>query len=165
MNPSLRIACCLGASLLLASCRSVEPGAPDAASAKEIESDVRQMAASIARDVGRDGPIAWLRYFVKGPEFFMASDGKLQFSNFNEAKAFMGGYAAGVAHLELTWGEMRIDPVSPGAAVVASPYSEVLTDLKGRTLRYDGYFTGLAVETNSGWRLRDAHWSSPVASR
>ena len=151
-------------ALFLVSCRSVTPGEVDAPSAAAIDSGVRQMASAIARDVGQDGPNAWLRYFVDGPEFFMANNGSLQFSNFGEAKSFMNGFSAGVAHLELTWGEIRVDPVAPGTAVIAAPYHEAFTDLKGKTLRYDGFFTGLAIETKSGWRIRDAHWSSPVAS-
>jgi hypothetical protein len=156
--------CGAGLALLLGSCRSMAPDTPDASSSAATEDGVRQMASSIARDLAQDGPNAWLRYFVDGREFFMANDGRLQFSNFAEAKAFLGSFSVGVAHLELAWGEIRIDPIAPGAAVMGSPYHEVLTDTNGRTVQFSGYFTGLAVETPSGWKLRDAHWSSAASS-
>jgi hypothetical protein len=147
-------------SSLLTSCTGPGPGALDAAAIAAIQHGVRDMASSISRDVGREGPDAWLRYFVEGPEFFMASDGKLQFSNFGDADAVLRAFSRGVAHLELTWDAIRIDPLAPGLAAMASSYGEVFTDPKGHTTRFNGYFTGTAVETPSGWKLRDAHWSS-----
>jgi hypothetical protein len=156
--------CCAGLALLLASCRCLAPSAPDASALSGIDSDVQLMASAIARDVAADGPNAWLRYFTDGGEFFMANNGKLQFSSFEEARTFLNKFSAGVAHLELTWGELRVDPVAPGVAVMASPYREVFTDPAGHIIRFEGYFTGLAVKTKSGWKLRDAHWSSLMAS-
>lgn len=154
--------CCSGMALLLASCRTAPPSL-NASQMSEIDLGVREMASAIARDVAADGPIAWLRYFTGDHEFFMANDGNLQFSDFGEAKAFLNKFSVGVAHLELTWVEIRVDPVAPGVAVMASPYREAITDNGGHVSRFSGYFTGLAVKTRSGWRLRDAHWSSPVA--
>ncbi len=120
------------------------------------------MAASIARDLARDGPQAWLHYFVEGPEFFMANNGTLQFSSFAEAGAFLPKFAAGVAHLDLAWGDIRVDPVAPGVSVMAASYREVFTDKGGHAAQFVGFFTGTAVETAQGWKLRDAHWSSPL---
>ena len=122
------------------------------------------MASAIARDVAADGPNAWLRYFVDGPEFFMANNGNLQFSSFEAAKAFLATFSAGIAHLELTWVDIRVDPLAPGLAVMASRYREIITDTGGHVRKFDGYFTGLAVETDTGWKLRDAHWSSPTTA-
>ena len=161
---TIKAICISVVSLLLASCRCLAPSALDAASANEIEHDVRQMAASIARDVAADGPTAWNRYFADDREFFMANNGALQFSNLEDAKVFLNKFSAGVAHLELTWAEIRVDPLASGLAVMASPYREVLTDKGGHKSQYDGYFTGVAVKTRTGWKLRDAHWSSPITT-
>jgi len=122
------------------------------------------MASSIARDLASDGPTAWLRYFDYDRGFFMASNGDLQFSNVEGAKIILSKFSAGVAHLELTWADIRVDPLAPGLAVMASPYREVLTDKGGDIRQFNGYFTGLAVKTRAGWKLRDAHWSSPTTS-
>ena len=157
--------CCPGIALLLVSCSCMAPSAFDASQRNEVDGGVRQMASSIARDVATDGPNAWLRYFADGREFFMANNGSLQFSNFDDAKTFLNKFSVGVAHLELTWVDIRVDPVAPGMAIMASPYREVITDTGGHVSRFSGYFTGLAVKTKLGWKLRDAHWSSPVTPR
>lgn len=163
-TPITRTICCSVLALPFPSCRCVAPYALDAPSVGEIEAGVRQMALSISRDIASDGPNAWLSYFTGDREFFMANNGNLQFSNFGDAKAFLNNFSTGIAHLELTWAEIRVDAVAPGVAVMASPYREVLTDAGGRVRHFDGYFTGLAVKTKTGWKLRDAHWSSPVTS-
>ena len=154
----------VSSALLFAACRSVTPGSYAGAPAKDTEDRVRQMASAIAHDVSRDGPNAWLRYFADDRGFFMANNGELQFSSFGEARSFLAKFSAGVAHLDLSWGDIRVDPVAPGAAVMAARYREVLTDVKGHVVHFEGYFTGLAVETNSGWKLRDAHWSTSIPS-
>jgi hypothetical protein len=138
------------------------PGALDAAHAAAIQDSVRDLASAIARDLERDGPTAWLSYFLDGPEFFMASDGQLVFPSVDSATSFVRGFAPGVAHMELRWEDMRIDPLTPGTAVLAASYHEVITDTAGSESRFQGYFTGVAVHTLTGWRLRDLHWSSPV---
>jgi hypothetical protein len=157
--------CCAGLALLSSSCRCVAPSRLDSSSAGESEGGVRQMAASIARDISAEGPNAWLRYFTGDRDFFMANDGSMQFSTLEDAKTFLNKFSVGVAHLELTWGEIRVDAIAPGVAVMASPYHEVITSASGSVSRFDGYFTGLAIETKTGWKLRDAHWSSPAGSQ
>jgi hypothetical protein len=153
----------LGAMVLvLASCRSLPPDASTSSGPAAADAGVRRMAASIARDLARDGPNAWLHYFVDRPEFFMANNGTLQFASYAEAAAFLPNFAVGVAHLELAWGDIRVDPVAPGAAVMAASYREVFTDKGGHVAKFSGFFTGTAVETAQGWKLRDAHWSSPL---
>jgi hypothetical protein len=154
-------ACCVlaQASLAMAAgdpcCRP-----PDAISAAAARQGVLQMAEAIRADLAKDGPAAWLRYFADGPAFFMAADGKLQFADVEAAKHFMPGFAAGVAHLELVWGEIRIDVLTPEMAMMAAPYSESFTAKTGAKSAFHGYFTGLAVRTPGGWKLRDLHWSS-----
>jgi hypothetical protein len=148
------------AALALASCRCADSGG----AAVLTPDEVRAMASSIARDLESNGPKAWLHYFVQGPEFFMAANGALQFSSFAEAETFLASYSAGVSHLTLAWGPIRVDPVGPGMAVMGAPYEEVITDTAGKANRYQGYFTAAVVRTASGPKLRDAHWSSPIGT-
>jgi len=91
----MRGICLAGAALLLASCQSTEPSALDAYSRQQIDDGVRQMASSVARDITRDGPNAWLRYFADAPGFFMANNGTLQFSSYAEAKTFLNEFSQG----------------------------------------------------------------------
>ena len=150
------------ALLSLFACQSAPRDALDAAHAAAIRDSVRDLASAIAHDLERDGPTAWLSYFVDGPEFFMASDGRVVFPSIDSATSFVQGFAPGIVHMELLWEDMRIAPLSPGAAVLGASYREVLTDTAGNDLRFHGYFTGVAVRTSAGWRLRDLHWSSPA---
>ncbi len=145
----------------LAGCASAPPPALDAARIAVVESGVRDLAAAIARDLAAEGPDGWLGHFAEGPEFFMASDGQIAFPDFATATSFVHDLDTRIATMRLTWGDIRIDPLTPTMAMMAAPYDETLTETSGSELHFTGYFTGLAVETPSGWRLRHLHWSSP----
>jgi ketosteroid isomerase-like protein len=125
----------------------------------QIDPAIRQMAAAIARDVSKDGPLAWLRYFDQD-RFLMAVDGKLQFDGIASAKAFMEQFAKGVSRLQLTWTDVRVEVLGARSASLAASYRETITDTAGHSMEPSGYFTGVAVKTPAGWKLRIAHWSS-----
>jgi hypothetical protein len=154
----------VGAAILLATAPAIGMSAASAASADTAQSAVRQMAANIASDLSREGPKAWLRYFDEDRRFLMAVDGKLQLDGIESARAFLAEFAKSIARIELTWADIRVDSLSPGVATLAASYRETMTDTQGKVLRPNGYFTGVAVLTRSGWKLRSLHWSSPPGS-
>src|SRR4051812_10565356 len=105
------------ASLLVAcgSARPTEAGSP-------AVMDARAFVDSVARDVTRDGPIAWQRYFDEGPSFFMAVNGRLIFADGKAAHAAIPAIARTIARIELTWGsDVKVDAVSAGLAIIAAP--------------------------------------------
>jgi len=120
------------------------------------------MAEGIARDLADDGPGAWSNYFLDSPEFFMVSDGRMVFPDIETARAQIDDLEREIAEMKLAWDEIRVEPIGDGMAVMAASYRETLRETTGRERRFAGYFTGLAVETASGWKLRNAHWSRPV---
>jgi hypothetical protein len=135
----------------------------DRVHADAMRDSVRQFAVRIARDLAQDGPAAWLRHFDRHPSFFMASDGALVFPDADSATAFVEHLARGVSAVDLEWVDLRVEPVAPGLAVVASGYRESIVDTAGVTVEFGGYMTGLARHTPDGWRLRHLHWSSPAS--
>lgn len=130
-----------------------------AASSESTTQGVSSMAAAISRDLHADGPNAWLRYFGRSPGFFMASDGRLAFPSNDSATAFVHAFAKSVRRIELHWGALRVDSLAPGVAQLAAPFDEVVVDTAQREVKFSGYFTGVAVRADSGWTLRNAHWS------
>ncbi|HEX4600379.1 MAG TPA: hypothetical protein VH116_03205, partial [Gemmatimonadales bacterium] len=54
---------------------------------------------------------------------------------------------------------LRVDPLAPGLAILATSYHEVQVDAQGRRVEEDGFFTGIAEHQTGGWQFRDAHWS------
>jgi hypothetical protein len=124
-----------------------------------IRREVSAYADTIALDLRREGPRAWLRHFARTPAFFMASDGRLLFPDNDSADAFVEDLARRVSGVELEWGELRVDPLSPTLALLATPFHEVVTDTAGTPISFDGYFTGVAERNQSGWSVRNAHWS------
>ena len=128
----------------------------------EIEEHVSAMALTIASDLEARGPIAWLDHFLDVPEFFMASDGRLLFPDIESAEKIVEGFAHSIAKMELVWRDIFIDPIEDGMAMMGATYDEVLVDTSGTVLNLSGYFTGMAVETADGWKLRNLHWSSPL---
>lgn len=155
------------AGLTLIGCQPRSEGLPrlDAARSGAIADSVRAFADSIALGVTARGPAAWRDYFSDGPEFFMASEGRLVFPNSDVAERAIQELVGQISSIELSWGDsLRVDPLAPGLAVIAAPYHEVRVDPAGDGVMEDGYFTGVAEHGPTGWRLRDAHWSVTPAA-
>ena len=129
------------------------------ASGESTVQGVSSMAAAISRDLHSDGPNAWLRHFGRSPGFFMASDGRLAFPNNDSATVFAHALATSMKRIELHWGALRVDSLAPGVAQMTAPFDEVLVDTAGHEAKFSGYFTGVAQRGDSGWVLRNAHWS------
>jgi hypothetical protein len=142
--------------------RVPEPGrALDVAHARAISDSVRAFAGIVAQGVSRAGPAAWREFFEDGPAFFMAAEGQLVFPTSDSATHAIRGLAQRMASIELRWGVegVRVDPLGPGLAVMAAPYTEVRVDKAGRRVEEAGFFTGIAEHRDLGWQFRDAHWS------
>jgi hypothetical protein len=156
------------ASLAIAAC-GPHAGGPAAAAAapamtpearRAVEDSVRGFMEEVATAVTAEGPIAWRREFANRPEFFMASDGGLIFSDGAGAARGIDALAANLPKISLTFTDLRADALTPELAAVGASYSEVQEDGKGLSHTDRGYFTGVA-ELNAGhWQLRNAHWSS-----
>jgi hypothetical protein len=130
-----------------------------------IRDSVKQFFESIPATLTEDGPIAWLRHFEEGPEFFMASDGELAFPSSDSAKAFVRLLSQRISAIRLLWADMRVVPLGPGIAVVGATYRETVTDTAGTEVDFGGFMTGVSRHHQEGWRIQNLHWSSPVPSR
>src|SRR5580693_1232754 len=76
-----------------------------------VRDSVQQMVESIAKAVSNEGPVAWIRYFENSPDFFMASEGQLAFTNNDSLANFLKyTYSKTVSKIELSWNQIRIDP-------------------------------------------------------
>jgi hypothetical protein len=134
------------------------------ASAAAIDQSARTFMHTVAHDVTQDGPLAWLKFFNTGPEFFMAVNGQLAFPNAAAAKEGTQNFARTHNHIDLTWGDdLRVDPLTAELAVVATSWREIQVDKAGHRVEETGYFTGLAEYRDGRWRFRDVHWSAPVS--
>jgi hypothetical protein len=121
---------------------------------------VRQFAQDVAHDVTRDGPAAWRRHFSPSPSFFMASDGQLVFSDAASAARGIDDLTRTIRSIELRWGEdLRVDPLTPELAVMASSWSELQVAADGGRVTDRGYFTAVAERRDGRWQFRNAHWS------
>jgi hypothetical protein len=124
---------------------------------------------AIARDVTQGGPAAWLKYFSASPAFFMASEGRLAFPDSASATRTTRDLATKIVHIDLAWGrDLRVDPLTPTLAVVATSWHEALVYTASPPMDESGFFTAVAEYRDGRWQLRDAHWSvmpapAPVA--
>lgn len=122
--------------------------------------EVRAFASTVARNVTRRGPAAWRDYFVDSSEFFMASDGHLVFHG-DAAVRGIEELSRTIPQIELRWGDsVRVDPLTPTLAMLATPYYELQVDPAGHRVEETGYFTGLVELGPGGWKFRNAHWST-----
>ena len=130
----------------------------------EITGDVRVFALEVAQDVTLRGPGAWAKHFSPAPEFFMVSQGSLQFANGNAAAQGIEALTHTIKRIDLRFGDdLRVDPLTSDFAVVAASFSEVLTDTADHDTPVSGYFTALAERRAGGWVFRNAHWSAHSA--
>ena len=126
-----------------------------------IDVDVRAFAFDVARDITAEGPAAWRRYFSESPAFFMAADGNLQFPDSATATAGIQALARTIQHIDLKWSDnLRVDPLAPDLAMIATPYHEMIVTSSGTRLDSTGFFTGVTEFRDGRWRFRNAHWSS-----
>jgi hypothetical protein len=128
-----------------------------------VESSARNFVLAVAHDVTEQGPTAWQKEFADDPAFFMAVEGHLVFPNRQVATQAIQDLPRIIKQIELRWGDdLRVDPLTPDLAVVATSYTEVQTDPKGHKVTETGFFTGVAELRGGRWQFRDAHWSAPV---
>lgn len=126
----------------------------------EIDRDVRAFAGVVAHDVTSEGPTAWKRHLVDSPSFLLVANGQLVFANSASAVTGIDAFARTIKHIELQWGDdLRVDPLTPELAAVASSYREIQVNQEGKRLDEAGYFTGVAEYANGKWQFRNAHWS------
>jgi hypothetical protein len=125
-----------------------------------ITKSVRQMLDSIAINVSSEGPVAWLHYFENTPEFFMASDGQMNFQNNDSAKDLINNsIIKQINKIGLNWNNIRIDVLTGTYASIGSEFHEEITYTAGHKSSVNGYFTALAHRSSLGWQLRNLHWS------
>ena len=125
-----------------------------------VEDGVRRFVLRLAQDVTQEGPAAWRKEFADTPSFFMASEGHMVFANGQAAAQGIQDLTRMIKHIELRWGnDLRVDPLTPDLAVVATSWQEVREDMEGHQVTESGFFTGVAEQRNGQWRFRNAHWS------
>jgi len=117
------------------------------------------MVEGIPAILAAQGPLGWARVFEAGPSFSMATEGQLVFPSRAVADSALADYATRFRAMELTWQGLEVEPAAPGVVSVRSGFDETITDTGGAVLRFRGYLTALATRGDSGWRLRQLHWS------
>jgi hypothetical protein len=134
------------------------------ASAAAIDESARTFMHTVAHDVTQEGPLAWLKFFNTGPEFFMAVNGQLAFPNAAAAKEGTQNFARTINRIDLTWGDdLRV--LAPRRCDDREFSSEriIQVDKAGHRIEEAGYFAGVAEYRDGRWRFRDAHWSAPIS--
>jgi hypothetical protein len=130
---------------------------PDSARVKD---SVSRMAANMARDISKKGPAAWLDYFENTPGFFMASQGELVFTDYQSAQRFiLNTLDKEISKISLRWNNLRVDPLASDLAFIGADFHEDLSNISGKIISIDGYFTAMASLSNNRWKLRNLHWS------
>ena len=157
----------LAALTLTGCCRTgTSGGASNAlspASSAQVENGVRAFMQTVAHDVTQQGPSAWRKHFADSPAFFMAVNGSMASANSAAATNGIQDAAQAIPHIELVWGnDLRVDPLTPELAVVATSWREVQVNPAGKRADLSGFFTGVAEQRDGRWQLRDAHWSEAV---
>jgi len=126
-----------------------------------VRESVQLMTTSIAKDLSVEGPVAWLKYFENGPDFFMVSDGQLVFPNIDKADKFIKNtLVKTMPKIELRWSNIQIEAFTKNLASISAVFHEDITDSTGITTAHNGYFTAIAHQSIPGWKLHNLHWSS-----
>ncbi len=145
-------------TLILAACQGKRQS-PDEGQLGAVRDSVQVFASTVAHEVTREGPRAWLRFFSHSPEFFMASQGKLVFPTIDSASVLVEYLAVQVRSIQLTWADMSVDPLSPQLAGFRASFHEIVTERSGQPTPIEGFCTATVEHTGAGWRFRNLHWS------
>ena len=160
MGPRLRMCFLFALVVVLAGCVRHDAELTPASRAA-VETGVRSFMHSVEHDVASEGPTAWQKEFADDPAFFMAADGQLAFPNWQVARESIQDLPRVIKRMDLNWGnDLRVDPLSPTMAMVATSYHEVRTDPQGHQTTESGFFTAVTQFMNGRWQFRDAHWST-----
>ena len=125
-----------------------------------VTDSVNTMMKYIAQDITTSGTAAWLKYFENSPAFFMASDGNLVFPSHDMAEYYINkNLKKSISKIGLQWGDIKIDPLTSQYANIAATFHEDITDESGASVPLNGFFTGIAHQSDGGWQLHNAHWS------
>lgn len=153
-------------ALMTASCVSRESQSLTAAQFASVSKSARAFAQQVANDITTQGPSAWRQYFAESPAFFMASEGRLMFSDSASASSGIQELSRTIRHIELKWGDdLRVDPLTPDLAMLAASWREIIENQAGDRVEEKGFFTGVAEQQAGRWRFRDAHWSVAAPAR
>ena len=133
------------------------------AEAQAVQASVQGLMRDVAHDVTQDGPTAWRKHFADTPAFFMVVNGQMDFADSQSATEGIKKVAQTFKQIELTWGDVRVDPLAANFAVVAAPYQEKITMADGQHVESGGFFTAVAEQRDGQWQFRDVHWSVPAA--
>ena len=145
-------------------CRAAASESQPSTQGHPVDQAVRAWMQTVAQDVTRNGPLAWLKYFETGPEFFMAVNGQMAFRNRAAAEDGTRKFAQTIRQIELKWGDdLRVDPLTTHLAAIAVSWREIQVDTAGHRVDEKGYFTALAEYRDGRWQFRNAHWSAPVS--
>lgn len=129
-----------------------------------VNGEVRSFMRSVAAEITSGGPSAWRNYLANDPAFFMAVDGRLQYSDGAAAQAAIPNLAQTIRNIQLRWGDdLRVDPLADNLAVAATTWNEVMTLSDGTRKELSGYFTAVAERRGGRWQFRNAHWSTRPA--
>jgi hypothetical protein len=127
-----------------------------------VHDSILLLTKSIARNVSIKGAAAWSDFFENTPDFFVASDGKLEFSDY-ESTSLVNILPTN--KIELYWSDIRVDALSPTSAIIGTSFCEDIKETDGNNITKNGYLTATATKTSNGWRLRNLHWSDMNGSR
>jgi len=126
----------------------------------KMKEEVILMLDSVRNDIGWNGPIKWIKYFEDTSAFYMASEGKLVFSDYNAAKKFITDTLVHkVSGIVLDWQNINIDSICENTVAINTYYHEDLMIINDSAIHEMGYCTAIADRTNTGWKFRTLHWS------
>jgi hypothetical protein len=118
------------------------------------------MISGLVNDLSNHGAVAWLNYFEESSDFFMVSDGKMAFKEYQSARNFIDDTLARViVKIDLQLSNLRIDSLNEAMAFIGADFHEDLTDSTGKMIHADGYVTALIKQTDRGWKFRNLQWS------
>lgn len=125
-----------------------------------VTDSIRRMTANLINDLSVHGPGAWLNYFEESPDFFMVSNGRLAFKDYQSGKTFIEDTLIKYfVKINLQLNQLRIDPLTLDLASIGAGFHEELFDSTGKMALADGYLTALVKHTNQGWKFRNLQWS------
>lgn len=150
----------LGVSALV-SCR---PGTVELspAHADAMRDSVREAAARFQRFSASAQWDSLGALYSDEPGFRFLESGAVQYPSARAVREALARLPPGVS-ITTTYGDLFVDPVRPGVAVLSGLFHSTFGDSAGPQFSFSGAVSVLWVHEPGGWRIRGGHSSVPVA--
>ncbi len=120
---------------------------------KEITKEARQALDDYYRDIASEGLLSEFKWLDSSASFFWLPPGYSAPINYDSVSRIIRSNAAAIKHIEESWEELHIQPLSREFVSYSGRLKSTATDTVGTTHITRLVETGILAKKKNGWKL------------